>query len=445
MKEMAAVILAAGQGVRMHSDIPKVLHNAAGKPLLSWVAKSAQAAGLSPICLVVGHHAEQVIAAMPKGYLFGLQEEQLGTAHALRQGITAFDELPKTIMVLCGDTPLLRAETLNELKAYFNNSGAACTVMTTVLETGGNYGRIIRGADDTLTAIVEAKEANNEQLQIREINSGVYCFDVAALTSVIDDIDSNNTQGEYYLTDIVKAMNSRGLKVNAFICQDGEEIMGVNDRVQLAEAIRILYQRKNRELMLSGITMVDPGSVYIDAEVMIGPDTLIEPNVYISGQTTIGSGCKIGPQVKIADSVIGAECVIGPFAYIRPGSVLADRVKAGHFVEIKKSSIGRSSKVPHLSYIGDAIIGECVNVGCGTITCNYDGVDKHTTQIDDNAFIGSNVNLIPPIKVGKNSTVAAGSTITSDVPENSLALARASQINKEGWALTKDPRRKKKK
>ena len=441
MRQMTAVILAAGQGTRMNSDKPKVLHEAMHKPLVKHVIAAVHHADIEDICIVVGHGAEAVKQALGEGYLYALQEQQLGTGHALMQALPI---LPSgdSIMVLCGDTPLLTEHTLRKLHEYFDATEAACTIMSTILPDGGSYGRIIRDANGNVEAIVEAKDASPEQLDIDEINSGVYCFDRAALTSVIDKLTPNNAQGEYYLTDIISELRAIGERVNAYICQNAEEIMGVNDRYQLYQASEILRQRKNMALMLSGVTMLDPSTVYIDDSVEISPDCVIEPQVYIEGACRIGSGCHIGPSVKINNSVIGENCEIGPFCYLRPGTVLEDGSKAGHFVEIKKSRIGHGSKVPHLSYIGDADIGAGVNIGCGTITCNYDGKNKYSTTIEDEAFIGCNTNLVAPVTVGHRSTVAAGSTITEDVPEDSLAIARGRQRNVKGWTEKKDPRYK---
>ncbi|MEG1661101.1 MAG: bifunctional UDP-N-acetylglucosamine diphosphorylase/glucosamine-1-phosphate N-acetyltransferase GlmU, partial [Clostridiales bacterium] len=298
----------------------------------------------------------------------------------------------------------------------------------------GSYGRIIRNTAGDVQKIVEARDADEYELAISEVNSGVYCFDRNALQQIIGEIKTNNDQEEYYLTDAVAALREQGEKVSAFVCADQQQISGVNDRSQLAEAARVLQLRKNRQLMLSGVTIVDPQTTYIDSMVTVGLDTVIEPQSYICGNSRIGTNCQIGPMVKIVDSLVGDGGVIGPFAYLRPGTKLGARVKAGHFVEIKNSVVGDGSKVPHLSYIGDAEIGQNVNIGCGVITCNYDGVDKHKTEIGDGAFIGSNSNFIAPVKVGSNCTVAAGSTLTANVPDDALAIARAYQCNIENWA-----------
>ncbi|MDO4732170.1 MAG: bifunctional UDP-N-acetylglucosamine diphosphorylase/glucosamine-1-phosphate N-acetyltransferase GlmU [Bacillota bacterium] len=440
MNEFAAVILAAGKGTRMKSELPKVLHEIAGQPLVEYAVDAAAGAGASRICLVVGHGAEQVRAAMGEAHLYAVQEQQLGTGHALQTALSAFSQLPPALLVLCGDTPLLTAETLNTLTNQFFAEEADCTVMSAVLPDGGNYGRILRDASEQVCGIIEARDASPAQKAIREINSGVYCFRTEPLLEVIGELRPNNDQGELYLTDVLSSLRQRGRKLTAFVCPDANEILGVNDRAQLAELSALMRQRINHRWMLAGVTMIDPATVYIDAKVELGSDIILEPQVYLHGNTRIGSGCKVGPGVKIVDSQVGEQCILGPFTYLRPGTVLADKVKAGHFVEIKKSRIGKGSKIPHLSYIGDAIIGEGVNIGCGTITCNYDGVHKHTTVIEDQAFIGSNTNLVPPVSVGKRATVAAGSTITEDVPEDSLGIARGRQRNVEGWTLSRDPR-----
>jgi bifunctional UDP-N-acetylglucosamine pyrophosphorylase / glucosamine-1-phosphate N-acetyltransferase len=440
MAKMSAVILAAGMGTRMKSDQPKVLHQIGHQPMVKYVLSAIKQAGMEEICIVVGHGADAVQAALGDGYLYALQQPQLGTGHALAKALPAFATPPESLMVLCGDTPLLSAATLRELRQFFEESHASCTVMSTLLPQGGAYGRIIRDSAGELSAIVEARDATPEQLAITEINSGVYCFDGAMLAKVVNKLKPQNAQGEYYLTDLIAAIKAAGGKINAYICADAAEISGVNDRCELATVAKALRQRRNCELMLSGVTMIDPDTVYIDEEAEIAADCLIEPQVYIEGKCRIGAGSHIGPNVKMVDTVMGRNCEIGPFCYLRPGTVLADKVKAGHFVEIKKSHIGYGSKVPHLTYIGDAEIGEKVNIGCGTITCNYDGKNKHLTVIEDEVFIGSNTNLVAPVKVGRRSTVAAGSTITMDVPENSLGVARGQQRNIEGWTERRDPR-----
>lgn len=440
MTQMSAIILAAGKGTRMKSDLPKVLHQINHKPMLEYVIRAAKGAAMDDVCLVIGHGAPLVREAMGDAYQYAIQEPQLGTGHAVIQALPHISAKCSSVMVLCGDTPLLRAETLRELKKSFEQSSSLACVMTAQLPDAGCYGRIVRNTQGEVGAIVEASDASAEELLITEINSGVYCFDLPTLKNMLAKLQPANAQGEYYLTDVIKEIRAIGGKVTAYICPDAEEIRGVNDRVQLAAAAEIIRQRKNKQLMLSGVSMVDPDTVYIDDDVEIGIDCLIEPQVYIEGKSSIGASCHIGPSVKISDSTIGNNCEVGPFCYLRPGTVLMDKAKAGHFVEIKKSTVGQGSKVPHLTYIGDTTIGAGVNIGCGTITCNYDGKHKHATIIEDEAFIGSNTNLVAPVKVGKRATVAAGSTITKDVPEAALGIARGRQANIENWAETRDPR-----
>ena len=359
-----------------------------------------------------------------------------------------------TVLILCGDTPLLRAETLQGLIAFHRENGAALTVLTAVMDDPYGYGRVVRDADGRVLRIVEQKDATPEEQAIREINSGIYCMEADFLFANIDSISSDNAQGEFYLTDLVSIAVKQGLACLGRCTDDADEIMGVNDRAQLAEASRILRRRINRELMCSGVSLVDPGHTYIDHGVRIGPDTVVHPNCSISGATVIGSGCTIESGVSITGCSIGDNCHIkagsvledselrsevsvGPMAHLRPGTVLNDHVKIGNFVETKKIVMGEGSKASHLTYLGDAEIGSNVNIGCGTITCNYDGVKKHRTVIGDDVFIGSDVQLVAPVSVGRNSLVAAGTTVTVDVPPDSLAISRVPQVNKEGWRLKK--------
>lgn len=440
MHDLAAIVLAAGKGLRMQSEIPKVLHKVGGQAMLQTVCDAAAAVVDGDICIVVGHAAAAVQESMGSTYQYALQAQQLGTGHAVQQALASFAELPTAFLVLCGDTPLLRSETLLQLADHFRQTGAACTILSAMLPAPGSYGRIVRDANGAVTAIVEAKDASAEQLQIQEVNSGIYCFDAERLQQAIRQIQPNNAQGEYYLTDAVALLRQAGHLVNALVCADASEISGVNDRLQLAAANKVRWQRKNEALMLAGVTILDPDTTYIDDSVEIGRDTIIEPQTYLCGQTRIGSGCQIGPAVKMIDTVVADGCTVGPFAYLRPGTVLNEQAKAGCFVEIKKSVIGKKSKVPHLSYIGDAEVGERVNIGCGTITCNYDGKHKHKTILADDVFVGSNTNFVAPVCVGERATIAAGSTITKDVPAENLGVARGKQANVEDWAARRDPR-----
>jgi bifunctional UDP-N-acetylglucosamine pyrophosphorylase/glucosamine-1-phosphate N-acetyltransferase len=383
-----------------------------------------------------------------------MQEEQLGTGHAVACALDALAGFRGTVLILCGDTPLLRSETLKNLQTFHHENNAAITVLTAVMDDPFGYGRVIRDEAGRVSRIVEQKDADPEEQTIREINSGIYCMDSDFLFSNIKEIGNNNAQGEYYLTDLLAIAVRKGLTCLALPTADADEIMGVNDRVQLAEAGRILRRRINRSLMVNGVTIIDPETTYIDFGVTIGADTIIHPGCLITGNTTIGSGCEIDGGVSIYNSRIGDDChikaasvledselhqdvAVGPMAHLRPGTVLQSKVKIGNFVETKKIVMGEGSKASHLTYLGDAEIGKNVNIGCGTITCNYDGVNKHRTVLGDDVFIGSDVQLVAPVTVGRNSLVAAGTTVTIDVPPDSLALSRVPQVNKEGWRLKK--------
>jgi len=441
----SAVILAAGKGVRMRSQQPKVVHRVAGTPMVVHVTNAVRQAGVDRIVLVVGHGRQAVEDLFPPGAVeFVVQEEQLGTGHALMQAEdkVAQDE---TVLVLAGDTPLLQSATLKALVDYHQASGAIATVLSTEVDDPYGYGRIVRDAQGSFQCIVEEKDAGEEEKSIREINSGMYCLQVKDAFAALKDIGAGNAQGEYYLTEILQILMKNEKKVEVLLMDAREDIYGINDRVQLAQAEEILRRRKNEALMRSGVTIIDPHSTFIDNDVEIGNDTIIYPGTMIAGQTSIGSGCEIGPGTHITSSTIGNnviiensrikeaqvgdECTIGPFAYLRPQAVLHRNVKVGDFVEIKKSVLGEGSKAPHLSYVGDAQVGKGVNIGAGTITCNYDGKNKWQTILEDGVFIGSNTNLVAPITVGANSVTGAGSTITRDVPANTLAVERADQKN----------------
>lgn len=448
MAKITGVILAAGKGVRMRSRLAKVLHPVAGIPMVSHVARAARAAGVDRLVLVVGHGREQVMKDMADDSIqFVVQEQQLGTGHALLQAENAAAG-SEIILVLCGDTPLLRAATLEKLINYHQENQAAATVLTAQLEHPKGYGRIIRDQFGDIVRIVEEKDASPLEREIREINSGIYCFDKEVF-QILKGLTPENAQGEYYLTDALIEYRQRGCRVLALPAALGEDIYGINDRSQLAFAERILRQRKCNEVMLSGVTIIDPATTFIDAEVKIGMDTTILPFTMIEGSTVIGEDCLIGPGSRIISSQIGNQvtidnskvidsqiadgCNIGPYAYLRPGTELHQDVKVGDFVEVKKSVVGAGSKIPHLAYVGDATIGCHVNVGAGTITCNYDGENKHPTVIEDGAFIGSNTNLVAPVRIGRNATTGAGSTITRDVPPFSLGVERASQKVIDNW------------
>jgi bifunctional UDP-N-acetylglucosamine pyrophosphorylase/glucosamine-1-phosphate N-acetyltransferase len=453
------VILAAGKGTRMKSATPKVLHQAGGLPLIEHVLRAAAAVRPITITLVVGHQAEEVRAALAgrTGLGFALQEPQLGTGHALLQAEPALRGATGTLLLLSGDVPLLRGQTLEALVDAHCRQRSAATVVTARVGNPDGYGRIVRH-EGQIAAIVEHKDASPDERRIDEINSGIYAFDLALLFDGLRAIGAANAQREYYLPDLVGIYRQRGLAVHTFALDDEREILGVNSRRELAEVAAIMHKARNEMLMDSGVTLVDPAAVYVGPDVAIGADTIVHPGVYLEGQTTIGRGCEIHSGVRIVDSVIGDKVVInnfcvivssrvadgaqvGPFARLRPDTVVGEDVHIGNFVELKKTSIGRGSKAPHLTYLGDATIGERVNVGAGTITCNYNGVTKNPTVIEDGAFIGSDSQLIAPVRVGQGAYVAAGSSITEDVPPGALAITRGRQVNKDGWVERRKARR----
>ena len=447
-----AVILAAGQGTRMKSELPKVLHQVLGKPMIQWVIDSVKAAEADTIITVLGHKGEAVAEVVGEQTQVVYQREQLGTGHAVMQAAEHLADEAGCVLVICGDTPLLTAETLKALLAKHQEEHNAVTVLTAKASDPHGYGRMIR-KDDRIVAIVEEKDADEAQKAITEINAGTYCFDQHFLLGALQGLKTDNAQGEYYLTDVIKMAVEQGLTVGGYLLADFEESLGVNNRVQLAQAEKIMRQRKLRELMLNGVTIIDPEHTYVDMDVQVGQDTILAPGVILEGQTRVGCRCRIGANTRLTDAVVGDEttvqnsiiwdstvgsrCQIGPFAYIRPGSVLADEVKVGDFVELKKAQVASGSKIPHLSYVGDATIGAHVNIGCGTITCNYDGKNKHQTVIEDNAFIGSNTNLVAPVTIHEGATIGAGSTISKDIPANSLGLTRPELKIKENWRKNK--------
>jgi len=446
---ISAVILAAGKGVRMSSDFPKVVHKAAGKPMILHIVQTIKKAGIEDINVVVGHGRDMVYEVLKNEKVrFVAQEQQLGTGHALIQAQHNIDPLA-SVMVLAGDTPLLRETTLKQLIDFHREQDSLATVLTAELKNPTGYGRIIRNDDNSFLKIVEEKDASENEKKIKEINSGIYCFQAGEVFYSLNKVTTNNAQGEYYLTDALDLMKKDKKKVSIIKVSDSQEVYGVNDRIQLSYVESILRKRKNMNLMQEGVTIVDPAATYIDEEVQIGRDTRILPYTIIEGNTVIGKDCEIGPYSRISNSnigdsviidssrvneaAIGTGCIIGPYAYLRPQTELHDNVKVGDFVEIKKSTVREQSKIPHLSYIGDAMIGKGVNIGAGTITCNYDGKNKYRTIIEDQAFIGSNTNLVAPVTVSKNAVVGAGSTITQDVGQNMLAVERAKQKNVQNW------------
>lgn len=444
-----SVILAAGMGTRMKSKMPKVLHKVCGKPLSKWVIDASKAAGADKVCAVVGHKAETVKEVLGDVCEFALQAEQKGTGHAVMQAIDVIKNSKGEVVILNGDTPLITAETINKAIEYHKNNGNQATVITAILDDATGYGRIVRDNDGSVLKIVEQKDASKEEKKINEVNSGMYVFDAQSLVYALDKITPNNAQGEYYLTDTLEILLSAGKKIGGYAISDNDEIRGINDRVQLNEAEKIMQKRINEYHMRNGVTMRNPESVYIEDGVEIGNDTEICQNVTIKSGTKIGSDCVIGSGsmldravihdgVDVLSSVILESEVdegthVGPFAYIRPNCHVGKEVKVGDFVELKNSNINDGTKISHLTYIGDSDVGKRVNFGCGTVTCNYDGKKKYRTTIGDDCFVGCNTNFVSPINVGDGVYIAAGSTITEDIPENSLSIARARQVNKEGW------------
>ena len=449
MSDLLAVILAAGKGSRMKSALPKVLHPIGGKPMVEHVLAAAHMAGATRKVVVVGFGAESVKTTLGTKAQYALQTEQLGTGHAVMQASSCLQDFDGTVMVLCGDTPLLRGQTLAKLFAEHQAAKASATVLTACMADPAGYGRVIRDDSGQVLEIVEQKDATKGELAIHEINTGIYCFDKTALFDALRSINCNNMQGEYYLTDVIGILAKAQAKVWAVQVDDTEETLGINSRMQLAEAEKILRRRKLVSLMDNGVTIMDIDSTFIDEEVCIEPDTVIYPFTWIEGATTIGKGCTIGPNSRIQNSSIGDnttlhfiyahDCqignhvTVGPYVHLRPNTVLADGVKVGNFVEVKNSQVGVGSKVSHLSYIGDTDMGAGVNIGCGTVMVNYDGKKKHRTIIEDAAFIGCNSNLVAPVTIGKGAYVAAGSTITKNVPSEALGVARARQSNIDNW------------
>ncbi|WP_018753523.1 bifunctional UDP-N-acetylglucosamine diphosphorylase/glucosamine-1-phosphate N-acetyltransferase GlmU [Paenibacillus sanguinis] len=449
MKRLA-IVLAAGQGKRMKSKLYKVLHPVCGKPMVGHVLDAVNQAGCQRSIVVVGHGAEAVKSYLGSSAEYVLQEQQLGTGHAVKQAGSLLGGEQGTTVVICGDTPLVTAETIEALINHHTRKSAAATVLTAHMDQPFGYGRVIRGESGTVVRIVEQKDCSSEEAAVQEINTGTYCFDNAKLFAALEKVTNHNSQQEYYLTDVIGILVQDNEVVEGYAVPDVRESIGVNDRIALSEAEQMMRERIVREHMLGGVTVIDPSSTYIGAEVKIGSDTVLYPGTFLSGKTVIGEDCIIGPSAQIEDSIIldgakvkqsvlsqaevGRESTVGPFAYLRPGTKLGSKVKVGDFVEIKNASLDDGSKVSHLSYVGDAKVGKNVNIGCGAITVNYDGYNKSITEIEDDAFVGSNVNLIAPVKVGKGAYVVAGSTITQAVPENDLAIARARQENKPGYA-----------
>jgi bifunctional UDP-N-acetylglucosamine pyrophosphorylase/glucosamine-1-phosphate N-acetyltransferase len=443
---IGAVVLAAGQGTRMRSSLPKVVHPLAGRPMVGWVLAALTGAGAEDTVVVVGHGADAVRQVLPDGVQVAVQAEQRGTGDAARVGLEALPPGCDTVIVACGDTPLLGADLVGRLVAEHASGPRAATMLTAVVPDAAAYGRVVRAADGTVARVVEARDASPDELAIGEFNAGLYVFDRAALVAALAGLGTGNAQGEVYLTDALERLDG---PVAALVVDDPEPAAGVNDRVDLAACEAALQRRLREDMMRAGVTMPDPGAVHLSADVVVGRDTVLWPGTHLRGATVVGEGCAIGPDVVATDCVIGDGCTVlsahmvesrladgaqvGPFAYLRPGSVLEPRAKAGTFVEIKKSVIGPGAKVPHLSYIGDAEVGEGANIGAGNITANYDGFRKHATRIGARVRTGSDCVFVAPVSVGDDAMTGAGSIITDDVPDGALGIARARQSVVEGF------------
>lgn len=441
---IGAVVMAAGQGTRMKSALPKVLHQIAGRPLVGWVLDALSGVRVTHSVVVVGHGADTVRAALPDGTKVALQREQHGTGHATQVGLRALDRSCDTVIVLSGDTPLLERELLKRLVRSHTRSGRAATLVSAILDDAARYGRVVR--EGGTVRIVEARDASPAELAIQEINAGLYIFDRAKLERALRKVGRDNAQGEVYLPDALPLL---GGEIGVLVSPDPDVVLGVNSRVELAECGAIIQERLRERLLISGVAMPDPQAVYLDADVVVGADAVLHPGTHLQGTTTIGPGCVIGPNVvanncvigagstalfaHMSDSVIGAGCQIGPFAYLRPGVTVEDGGKIGTYVEVKNSRVGKKAKVPHLSYIGDADIGDGTNIGAGNITANYDGFRKHRTTIGAGVKTGSDCVFVAPVSIGDRAMTAAGSILTHDVPAGALGIARARQENLEGF------------
>jgi bifunctional UDP-N-acetylglucosamine pyrophosphorylase/glucosamine-1-phosphate N-acetyltransferase len=457
MKGISAIILAAGQGKRMKSALPKVAHPVLGKPVVWHVAAAARAAGITDMVFVLGFGRDKVLPTVEEfGGRVAIQESQFGTGDAARCGLAELPAGAKEVVVLCGDAPHIRPATIRALLAARRRKGAVASVLTGVLDDPGGYGRIVRQADGSVARIVEEKDADEATRKVREVNSGTYAFDRAFLERGLPRLTDMNAQREYYLTDLVVEALAQGKRVVPIVSSDPDDVRGINSRRELAEATRILQTRKLDALMDSGVTIVDPARTYVETEVRIGPDSVLEPGIMLMGKTRVGRGVRIqtgcvvqdcvvedGVQLKpysvLASSRVRKNAIIGPFSHLRPQADIGEEAHIGNFVEVKKSRIGKGSKANHLTYLGDAIVGKKVNVGAGTITCNYDGISKYQTVLGDGVFVGSDTMLVAPITVGKGALIGAGSTITRDVPAYALALERAEQRVLEYWVARKKP------
>ena len=446
--KLKTLILAAGKGTRMKSEMPKVIHKVNGVPMISKIIDVLSKLNPEENILILGHKKEEVLKVVGENCDYVLQTEQLGTGHAVIQAKEKLQDYDGDVMVLCGDTPLLKESTLKSLYEYHKESNAVTTILTSIYENPFGYGRIVK-ENGLVKAIVEEKEASEEIKKIKEVNAGVYCFNSKELFKALDKINNNNEKGEYYLTDVIGIQVAEDKKVQSFVLEDNLEILGVNSKVELAQASKVLRERKNRELMEDGVILIDPENTYVEESVKIGKDTVLYPGVFLQGTTVIGEKCELIGNTRIIDSTLGdnirvessviEESVLeegvtmGPFAHLRPKSHLKEKVHIGNFVEVKKSTLEKGVKAGHLTYLGDAQVGENTNIGAGTITCNYDGVNKFKTVIGKEVFIGSDTMLVAPVNIGEKALVGAGSVITKDVPNNSLAVSRSKQIIKTDW------------
>ena len=447
------IILAAGEGKRMNSNTPKVLHKVCGKEMINHVIDTMRSADIEMVDVVIGRGAEKVKEATEDRKInYSVQEEQLGTGHAVMCAKEFLGCNKGTVAIFVGDGPLITARTVRELLDYHEKGEFKATILTSSMKEPAKYGRIIRNKIDEVEKIVEFKDCTLEEKSVKEINSGMYCFNIEELLNSLDKLNNNNAQREYYLTDVIGILKSEGFKVGAFDVPI-EEITAVNSKVELADAELIMRRRINIAHMENGVTLMDPGNTYIDSEVIIGKDTIIYPGNILQGKTIIKENCVLYQNNRISDSIlqngvtvqssvviesqIGEQTTVGPYAYIRPESNIGKHARIGDFVEIKKSTIGDNTKVSHLTYIGDAQVGSGCNFGCGTVVVNYDGKSKFKTIIGNNTFIGCNTNLVAPVKVNDNAYIAAGSTITNEVPKNALAIARARQVNIDNWVVKK--------
>ena len=452
MPNLVAVIMAAGKGTRMKSKLPKVLHTLAGKPLIEHVLGVVRQIGIERPLVIVGHGREEIEASISEPAEIVVQTEQLGTGHAVMQALPYLEDA-QTVLVLSGDQPLLKSETILALIDLHVTQGASATVLTANMDQPFGYGRVIKDGEN-LIKIVEEKDATVDERLIKEINTGTYCFKASALKNALAEITPENAQGEYYLTEVFDILLNKGARMQTYCTLDSHEALGINSRGQLAEAETIFRKRILEHWMTEGVTIMDPSSTFIDAEVELAQDVTILPFTRLMGKTRIEEDSVIGPQTSLEncmvgcgsdvtytvakDAMIGERCHIGPFTYLRPGTRLEAEVKVGDFVEIKNSLIEKGSKVPHLSYIGDTHIGKFANIGAGTITCNYDGIKKHPTKIGDYAFVGSNTNLVAPVEIGEHAVTGAGSTITKNVPAEALVVERSQQVIKLDWHKRKD-------